>query len=114
MLRRNTIPLLFFAGSVAGVRKDGDLSRSLDRFRQFTLMHCAGAGHTAGEDLSSLADKLAQFVDILVINGGRLIGAELANLFSRSSFHKTLRPVGSFRTVGSFGSLVIFHDNYPF
>jgi hypothetical protein len=66
-------------------------------------MHCAGAGHTAGEDLASPGDELAQLGSILVIDVLYFVSAELANLAAAANF--------AMRTLGSL--VILFHLLFP-
>ena len=58
------------------------MTSTLDGDGQCALMVSAGAGHTAGNDLSTLGHVLSELSNVLVINEFRTINAELANLFS--------------------------------
>lgn len=58
------------------------MSGALDRNGQLPLMTGAGAGHSAGNDLSSLRKISPQAGNIFVIDGLNLIDAESANLSS--------------------------------
>jgi hypothetical protein len=72
------------------------MSGSLDRNSQLTLMICAGAGYTTGENLGSLSHALLQLCDILVVDLLNAVYAEHANLLARAlrrtrtsfTFHK--------------------------
>lgn len=70
-------------------------------------MHSAGAGHTAGKDLSSLADEFTKLERILVIYDSDLVSAELADLLSLSSLEAVsvvfaaLSSLGTLRALGT-------------
>ena len=65
---------------VAYVRKQGNLTCTLDRGVQIALVLCASAGNTTGKDLCTLRNKLSQLCNILVIDGVDLVHTENANL----------------------------------
>ena len=71
-----------FAGtpSVGDVGQQGDLTGPLDSQGQLALMHGAGAGGPAGQDLGTLRQETAQLGRVLVINALALFSAELADL----------------------------------
>ena len=66
--------------SVGDVGQQSDLTGPLDGLSQLTLMHGAGAGGTAGQDLGTLRNETTQLGGVLIINALALLGAELANL----------------------------------
>ena len=60
--------------------QQSDLTGALDGLGQLALMHGAGTGGAARQDLGALADEATQLGSILIINMLALIHAELANL----------------------------------
>ena len=60
--------------------QQSDLTGTLNGLGQLTLMHSAGTGGTAGQDLGALADEAAQLGGVLVIDVLALVHAELADL----------------------------------
>ena len=72
----------FYLQSIADVGEKSQMSGALDRNGQLPLMTGAGAGHSAGNDLSSLRKISPQAGNIFVIDGLNLIDAESANLSS--------------------------------
>ena len=68
------------------------MTSSLDSCRQLSLVICAGAGNTTGENLSSLCHALSELSDILVINFISSVNTEHTNLLA-ASLHW---PSGSF------------------
>jgi hypothetical protein len=60
------------------------VTSTLDGDGQCALMVSAGAGHTAGNDLSTLRDVLTQTGHVLVIDGVDAIDTEAANLLGRA------------------------------
>ena len=74
--------LKFYLQSIADVGEKSQMSGALDRNGQQPLMTGAGAGHSAGNDLSSLRKISPQAGNIFVIDGLNLIDAESANLSS--------------------------------
>jgi len=71
-----------FDFSIADKRKKRNMTRSLDGFRQFSLMLRARSRHSAGQDLCALRGKLSQPCDILIVDLFYLFRTEHANLFS--------------------------------
>ena len=67
---------------VSDIGQQSHVACTLDGGVDLSLVLSAGAGHTAGQDLTALADELAELVGILVINVGNLVCAEDADLFS--------------------------------
>ncbi len=61
------------------VRQESDLAGALDRLGQLALMHGAGTGGAARQDLAALGQVAAQLGGVLIINISRLVHAELAN-----------------------------------
>ena len=76
----------FIGLSVGDVRQESDLTGSLDSLGELTLMHCAGAGSAAGQDLAALGHEAAERSGILVIDSGSLIYAKLANFSALAVF----------------------------
>ena len=74
------IPLMIIGGLIRDVGQKSDLSGTLDCLSQLTLMHGAGTGSTAGENLAALGEKAAKLRGILIINKSGLLRTELANL----------------------------------
>ena len=70
--------------SVAYIREQSDVSCSLDRNCQLTLMISTGAGDTAGQDLGSFRHALLELSDILVVDLLYTVYAEHANLLARA------------------------------
>ena len=62
------------------------MTGSLDSLGELTLMHCAGAGSAAGQDLAALGHEAAELSGILVIDSGSLIYAKLANFSALAVF----------------------------
>ena len=65
---------------VGDVGQQSDLTSALDSLGQLTLMHSAGTGGSAGQNLAALRHEAAELCSVLVVNGLALISAELANL----------------------------------
>ena len=65
---------------VGHVRQESDLTSSLDGLSELTLMHCAGTGGSAGQNLAALRHEAAKLCSVLIIDGLALVSAELANL----------------------------------
>ena len=57
-----------------------DLTGALDGLSELTLVHGAGAGGPAGQDLGTLRDKAAQLGGVFVIDILAFVRAELADL----------------------------------
>ena len=83
------------------------MTRTLDSDGELTLMLCAGAGDSSGEDLRTLGDILSQTGYVLVIDLVDVICAELAD-FLLSAYRRAV-GLGSV----SFGSLFIHFDLPP-
>ena len=79
-MRTGRIHVLVVPPSVGDVGQQGDLTSPLDGLRQLALMHGAGAGGSAGQNLGTLRDEAAQLGGVLIINVLALLGAELADL----------------------------------
>ena len=56
------------------------MTGALDGGRQGALVERAGAGHTAGDDLSPVGQVPSQLADVFVVDGLGLVGAESADL----------------------------------
>ena len=67
---------------VSNVGQQSDLTSTLDSSGQVTLVSCAGAGSTTGQDLATLGQVTADLCSVLVIDAGHLIHAECANLLA--------------------------------
>ena len=65
--------------SVGHVGKESDLTGSLDRLGELTLMHGADAGSAARQDLAALGHEAAELGGVLIIDERGLVHAELAN-----------------------------------
>ena len=65
---------------VNNVRQEGHLTGTLNGLSELTLVHGAGAGCTAGQDLAALGHVAAELSSIFVVDKSALIGTELANL----------------------------------
>ena len=78
---------------VCYVGQQGDLTGALDGLGQLTLMHGAGAGGPAGQDLGTLRNETTQLGGVLIINALALLGAELADLTAVSYTHLTLPTI---------------------
>ena len=76
---------LFLVRLVRGERKQRDVSGSLDRLSERSLVLGTGSGGSSGKNLASLCDELSQLGDILVINRIYFIDAELADFPSGPS-----------------------------
>ena len=72
-------------------------SRTLDSLSEKSLVLCANAAHTSGNDLALFGDELTQFCNVLVIDLGSLVYAEGANLFAGSLGASSLLPDGEER-----------------
>ena len=81
------------------IGQQGKLAGPLDGLGQLALMHGAGAGGPAGQDLGALGNEPAQLGGILVINVITLVHAELANLLALA-VHGTSRSVFTFHSHG--------------
>jgi sorbitol-specific phosphotransferase system component IIA len=62
--------------SVRHIGQKRDLTGAFDRLGQLTLMHCAGSGGSAGQNLGTLGKVTAQFRGVLVIDMLRFIHAK--------------------------------------
>ncbi len=69
----------FIGLSVGDVRQESDLTGSLYSLGELTLMHCAGAGGAAGQDLAALGHIAAELSGILIVDAGGLVYAKLAD-----------------------------------
>ena len=65
--------------SVGHVRQEGDLTRSLDGLGELTLMHRAGTGRAARQNLAALGQVAAETGSVLIVDKGALVHTELAN-----------------------------------
>ena len=61
------------------VRQKSDLTGSLYCLGKLALMHCAGTGSAAGQNLAALGDIAAELCNIFIVDVGSLIYAKLAN-----------------------------------
>lgn len=65
---------------LGAVRKKRNGACALDRFGQLALMLCAGAGHTAGQNLAALVDVSAhpgiQIPELFIVDVFNLIDTE--------------------------------------
>lgn len=68
--------------SVRNIRNKRNLARSLYRSGKSSLVECAAARNSAGQNFRTLRHKLLELCDVLIINKFRPIGAKLANLFA--------------------------------
>lgn len=95
---------MFCRKSIADIRKQSDLTGTLDSYGEFSLMRGAGTGNSAGKDLCSLGNIAAKSSGILVVDKFSFGYTEGANLLAAFSVHGA-------------GALVIFfiesHYNYP-
>jgi hypothetical protein len=89
-------------------RKQGDVTRLLDRLAQTPLVPCANARQTARNDLASLGDKLLQQANVTVRDRIDLLRAELADLLAaeelpsaRSASARTTRATARTRPAGA-------------
>ena len=80
--------------------EQSDLTGALDGLGQLTLMHRAGTGGSAGQDLRTLGDEAAQLGGVLLVDILGLVNAELAHLFALA--------VGA---AGARGSVFAFHSH---
>ena len=69
-------------GAHAAEGQQSEMTGTLNSDSQLALVARAGAGHTAGQNLSPLGNETAKLCDVLVIDGLDLINAETANLFA--------------------------------
>ena len=76
---------VFLRQSIAGVRKQSQVSCSLDCFSQLTLMFRASTGNSSGKNLGTFGNETSQFSGIFIIDRLNFVHAELANLFLRFS-----------------------------
>ena len=67
------------------------MTGTLNSDSQLALVARAGAGHTAGQNLSQLGNETAKLCDVLVIDGLDLINAENANIFAAFTSAGTAR-----------------------
>ena len=67
---------------VCAVRKQSDLTSTLDSRRKLSLVLSTSSRYTAGKDLSSFGSISVELGNILIINAFALINAKLANLFA--------------------------------
>ncbi len=95
-------PLSCQSISVGYEGQECHLTCTLDSGGQFALMLCAGAGYTAGKDLSTLGNELSETRSILVIDNSCLLGAENTDFLSSVSCVE-----GALR-------LISFHGDSPF
>ena len=65
---------------VSNVRKQSDVTGTLNCERQLTLMLGAGTGRAAGQNLAALGHVAAELSSIFVVDKSASIGTELANL----------------------------------
>ena len=80
--------------------EQSDLTGALDGLGQLTLMHRAGTGGSAGQDLRTLGDEAAQLGGVLIVDILALVNAELAHLFALAV-----------RAAGARGSVFAFHSH---
>src|SRR4051812_37302439 len=66
--------------SLGDVRNQRDLARALDRGLQLALVHRAGAGDAARQDLAALRHERPDQLHVLVVDVVDLVRAELADL----------------------------------
>lgn len=83
------------------------MTRTLDRRGQLTLMSCAGAGYTTGQDLASLGHVTAKTRDILIIDMLYFINTETANFLAGLS--AAIRSVSHFQF--SFQRVLFINSN---
>ena len=76
-----------FAGLFSHVGQQSDLTSALDSGGQVTLVSCAGAGGTAGQDLATLGQVTAELCSIVVIDSGHLVGTEGSYLLALTGTH---------------------------
>ena len=81
--------------------EESDDARLFDGVGKLPLVHGAGTGHAAGENLSAFGDIFFQAVDVFIVDISDLFLAESANLSARCPFH------------GFFGGFILFHDYSP-
>ena len=62
--------------------QQSDLTGALDGLGQLALMHGAGTGGAARQDLGALGDEAAQLGGVLIVDILALVNAELAHLFA--------------------------------
>src|SRR5688572_16578258 len=66
--------------SVRHVRNERDLTRALDGGLQLALVHRAGSGDAARQDLAALRNERTDQLHVLVVDVVDLVRAELADL----------------------------------
>lgn len=64
---------------VGHVRQEGDLTRSLDGLGELALVHRAGTGRAARQDLAALGQEAAKLRGVFVVDISALVNTELAN-----------------------------------
>ena len=107
-IRKDLMRIFFFLQLIDLIRKKRDVTCSLDRNSQSSLVLCAVAGDAARKDLASLRDVLSQSSGVLIIDRLRVLCAEHTD-FS-SSAHST--RLSCSRCCGSF-ALVKRHFIIP-
>jgi len=88
---------------IAAEWKQCKVTGAFDRNGQLTLVMCAGAGYSAGQNLGSLRNKAAKLCNILVINCVDSVNTESADLFAGFASARTAVPVLSVVSVISIG-----------
>lgn len=83
------------------------MAGALNGDRQFTLMVCTSARHTAGQNLCTLRNKTAKFCNIFIINHIDFIDAETANFSAAFTTARTPLSVGPVRPIVS----IVSHEN---
>src|SRR4051812_7880074 len=69
-----------FRSSIRHVRDERDLTGALDRRLQLALVHRAGPGDPARQDLAALGHERTNQLRVLVVDVVDLVRAELADL----------------------------------
>ena len=77
---------------VGHVGQQSDLTGTLDGLGQLALMHGAGAGGSAGQNLGALREETAQLGGILIINVLDFIDTEAAHLTALTAAGGVLYP----------------------
>src|SRR6185369_10993537 len=68
-----------FSPLVGRVRKQRNVSRALDRFRQHALVRCTAAGDTSRQDLPALRQIILEQLHVLEIDKVYFVDTEPAN-----------------------------------
>ena len=94
--------------SVCCIRKKSNLTSTLDSGCELSLVSCAGACYTAGQNLAALAHITAETRDILIIDVLDFVNAERANFLAALSAVRTISHNFLLSKMSSF----ILNQNY--